>query len=302
MSLSKYKRFVPSMYQRCLLGEKEEYLQWLSTTQHIPDINFYVRDYEEIQNLAVRIIIKYDQRQILLPRRVLKGLINHSSYFRVRLANAIRRHDSEIQFEFNSNVIHERFWFDLLGGSVRPELYKNKNEMDLVQFIAAADCYGFREKFLAEILDFNVFRENSSLIPMILYCKKTLQWNRLPSKYFYQIFGLSMVKVPPEKLKNLYVFNKFIRDLTRSDVRLHNLYSKRDDLNVFPKPPFFKDPNPHRSLIRWKVNHILMANTKYGFEKKKGEHCTRCPDFICTASLYSEAKTLTDYVNHYYYD
>ena len=55
------------MYQRCILGEKEEYLQWLSTTQHVPDINFYVRDYEEIQNLAIRIVIMYDQRQILLP-------------------------------------------------------------------------------------------------------------------------------------------------------------------------------------------------------------------------------------------
>lgn len=208
---------------------ERDWLKFHQAIQNDDYTEFYFSNNEELKHCPVKIIFKFCGKVQHYSCKVVKGLFNHSEYLRTRLANAIYSQEKEICFDFgfyeDDNIIslnfepHEWYWFPILAGLDTGEMFHHRKDIDLARFIAFSHCLGMKELWVHKILTYSGYIGNPTVDPALYGCIVHYNWLEIAKHFFMFCFNVRVPEIPPEKLKNVHEFSKYLRDLCRGNRR-----------------------------------------------------------------------------------
>jgi len=261
---------------------------WMSEYMTYDGKDWFLDNYQHLANYPIKIRFFWNNQKFLFSKNTVKGIINHSDYIRTRVYRAIVLGKKQIQFRFTSREFHHWCWISFYAGTFSPEFVDEIKIMDLVQLIAAAACFGISEDCMIKLLDFKILKSNHTLHECMYYAFKCLQWEKLVTHFFYSAFSLPKVFIPEQKLKNHYVFHKFLRDLKRSLQRWHKNEKHYDSKTGFLKNRKAIADSPLGSYLNfWDYKHLRQQSWhQLGGHSIHHSNISRCPtEYCCSAFL-----------------
>lgn len=179
-----------------------------------------------LEKCPVQVKFLFQNRVILLPQRVVMGLINHSEAIRARLQGALFLRKSEIVFSYTELQIEDSSWLWALGGDRQ---YLNWGAFDLVGFLVFAHSYLFQEDFICSLIRNSRLKFNPAVKIAAFYCSKFFQWGTVTTYLLQDCLGIHEPDFGFPEFHTYSQYASYLRSIFRSRKR-------------FETAPFFRDP------------------------------------------------------------